>query len=355
MKIAILENSTLSLESSPAYAVLNEWHKLLSLKHEVTYIKSDLADLDDYNIVIVHSNGGLDKSCIDKIKNATKPIIYYYYHERGPFKDIKTDDGLILELCTTCDFVLTYSPAFLRDIYGVQEDYLKHIDIITYYNDPSEYLKKDWISSKKRRINFLHNYMNDGKSYKLFLEWCATIKSKEKPNVLSTSDFALDKRVLKKYKTDSFFANNTEHADILIEDSKDRRQMLLQNATFAWLVDEPEEYKEFFTNVPTQEMLEAMFCGCIPVVHKRYATSELYTDNDMDKFTLFYDEEKGFEDLYNQYRNINIIKAQRNLKHFAELYKAKELFLNGLELTLTPQSAFDYVKGMAEQVKDSMS
>jgi hypothetical protein len=394
MRIGFIEND-LRLVSSGACNLVYEWYKLLKPKYQVTFIHwkdaytskitSEFKDanityagenpeiLENYDILIVNHLGEPSEDFYKALENCKRAITVFVYHDRTVIRDIYTDLS-IKRYIDVCDYVLTYQPEFLVKKLEVPENKVKELDIITFYKDPKEYLDTRWKLMKNRPINMLYcNRTNNFKGAKLFMGWCEYLRKKEETNglrIMKGFNSEFPHKDLPNYKTlpmtDASCSEGTPcEVDFFTDDYGDHEfcKRLLKDSRFVWVAqdyskypeehfDSLEEYMSYLNPDFDGTTLEAIFSGCIPILHEFNRKCALLDDNELSRYILFYNPEKGYDDLYQQYKQINVNKAQRKLKELVELYQNKQIFLNGLELNLMPQSAFDLVNAMAMQIKE---
>lgn len=397
MKIGFIENE-MRLVSSGAVNLMMEWVNLLRLRHTVDLIQwdkdisktvldekysctmiRDAAEnrdvLEEYDMLIVNHIGEPAESFYTVLSECKKPVTIFVYHDRTVARDIFTDP-VFMKYINACDYVMTYQPKLLIEKLGVSEEKVRPIDLITFYKDPKEYSDTSELPKKKRSIEMLYcNRTNNFKGARYFMEWCKYLKEKEHilPRVMKGFHPDYPHKDLPKYDTMSYktwIEGDKQNPDSLEFDKFDfctedystheRCKELLYNSRFVWVAQDfsefpkdkfkdLKEYMSYLNYDPDGMTIEAMLCGCIPILHIANKQSEIYEE--IGKYCVFFDPDKGYDDLYEQIQKLHVTNASRNLsKSIRELYSTKLIFLNGLEMTITPQAVFDFYKGMIQEV-----
>lgn len=373
MKIGFIEDKMM-LVSSGACNLMMEWYKLLQKKHFVQLLQFTDAplvgdgtykgvpvravkaeELEEFDILITNYLSEYNDDFAKVLSNCKKPITIFVYHDRTVARDIFTNSD-IMNYINACDYVMTYQPRLLVEKLGVPQDKVKAMDIVTYYKDPTEYLDTTWLPQNERDINILFcNRTNNFKGTKLCMDWCHYLNQKG-----DTNGRRLIKGFSKEFPHNDLPAYTTEDFEIDYYGPHSECKELLRRSKFVWLAQDyskyptdkfsnQREYLNYLNFDPDGTTLEAIFNGCIPIMHKENKKSKIF-DNELKECCLFYDPALGYDDLYRQYKQINITKAQETLRDITELYSASQIFLNGLELCIMPQGAFELTNQMAKEV-----
>lgn len=396
MRFGFIENEML-LTSSGACNLMMEWIKLLRTKHQVDLIHwskknvtkvavqkakeyhevircayEDETVLEDYDIIVTNYISDIDMGFKIALSKSKKPATIFVYHDRSVARDIFTNPDIRV-LIESCDYVMTYQPKLLIEKLGVNPEVVQPMDMCTFYKDPREYLDTNQVLMRDRFINMLYcNRTNNFKGARYFMEWCKFLN--EHPVVEHKGGLRIMKGFhpdyphndLPNYKTEPYRDKmfSSDLADFYTENygDHDRCLHLLKQSKFVWLAQDyskyPTEYfkdqKDYMSYLNYDldgTSLEAIFCGCIPILHiAQLNNSTFVAEPIIRENCLFFDPDKGYEDLYEQYKAIDVNKAQRNLREVTELYKNNHVFLNGLELSIMPKRAFDFYKGMIQGI-----
>lgn len=383
MKIAFVENQ-MNLVSSGACNLMMEWVKLLRKTDTVDLVQFGKEDtisdgtyfepvrqlnenpeeLEDYQMIITNNLGSYSDKFRTALMSVKKPITYFVYHDRSVIRDVFTE----LELqsyMNACDYILTYQPMFLLDKLNIEPNKILPMDVTCFYKDPENYKSEKW---DKKFIDFTYcNRTNNFKGAYDFMKWCKYLKDKNYESVRLMKGFHPDypHENLKEFKTIPNIGvafSKAKEVDFLTENYGPHEECLdlLMNSKFVWCAQnydkfgkynfkDKKEYMSYLNYDLDGTTLEAIFSGCIPILHiaQKY-NSGFISEN--HKAFVFYDPDKGFDDLYNQIKNLKIQAVLKRLREITDLYKAKEIFSQGLRTALIPPTVAEHYKSIIAEI-----
>lgn len=386
MRIGFIENN-MRLVSSGACNLMMEWYKLLDSRHPVSLLSfsnecfadntygdylirmldEDPKKLEEFDILIVNNLGEFSDKFIDALKNCKRPLTYFVYHDRSVIRDIY-DLDIFQKYIDACDFVITYQPSFLIDKLHIDPEKVVYMDVTMFYKDPGPYISLESLPTKHRTIDMLFcNRTNNFKGSRYFMSWCHYLREKGNDMYRVIKGFHPDypHEDVPLYETkDTVFMDkklNTK-LDFYTEAYGDHKRCkeLLSKSRFVWLAQDytkfhkdkfknSSEYLSYLNYDPDGTTLEAIFCKCIPIAHIANKLNSSFYQNELDGLCIYFDPDKGFDNLYEQYKNFDFDKADSKRADIIDLYKANTIFYNGLMLNLMPKSAFEYVETLAKE------
>lgn len=295
-------------------AAITGWVELLKQKHTVElfdFASITESELNDCELVIAHTDDkrlkqkGVAEHYLTTLKSLTKPLVYYFYTDKYNTKNI--EDELVQLFIKELDSVLTYNPDKVKAKFpDKHESRIKHINTVSFYVNPAPILAKHRDSVRNRRIDIL--YLDGSTKQDVVDKLC------------KNNDLSL-------YKTE----------DILQS----------RNAKYVWCV---EDIEDGCTTDLSAKALQVIFHGAIPILSIKQKDCALL-DDFLNKYVVFYDDAKQVRTLHKDVMNFDATKASKALQDIISLYKAKSIFLNGLEITLMPEEAFELVNNMVEDAK----